>query len=102
MYFTSYPFDKHNCYFELGSCKTSYGLYQMFCSFSVFYDANSMDCSTRLVTPDLFPGYQQRELQYTVKWEPLPSSRTVMRSATSYPKSSKLLECFTSYLVWAV
>ena len=26
MYFTSYPFDKHNCYFELGSCKTLFGL----------------------------------------------------------------------------
>ena len=60
----------------------------MLSSFSVFYDANSMDCSTRLVTPDLFPGYQQRELQYTVKWEPLPSSRTVIWSATAYPSQA--------------
>ena len=82
MDFSEYPFDKHVCTFQVGSCKkVTLILDEAITKFSFldFYDKNSMTCSSKFFDPSAESDFLERNLQHIVKFQKLSSSKKVVR-----------------------
>lgn len=63
MNFDMYPFDSHNCSFQVGS---------------YFYDNNLMTCSSEFSDPTLESDFVGRSLQHAITWKNISKSRQIV------------------------
>ena len=84
MDFNQYPFDKHRCTFQVGSCKSIFKLRLNNGIILDFYNQNSMTCTSQLFDPSLESDFVERNLQHHIAWRNLSSEKGVVRLTSGY------------------